>query len=171
MKIFQSVAIGSMLSLNSTSIAMATASHISSRNHTSQIGHIETAESTTTTGTDIEGDSGSVQVQSTTVSIDRADLTQPHILRIKGFANQTPEQIRKIKVRVNGRVIRSATTNSIALNLSPILKPGRYVVEILGILLRSDDTISMSFIGKNTNVTQQFSGSGLISPKLVIDIE
>jgi hypothetical protein len=164
MKIFQSVAIGSILSLSNTAVTTSASSYSS---HTSNKNHPEIAQNTVNVGTNADGR----QIQSTTVSIDRADLTQPHILRIEGFADQTPEQIHKIQVRVNGRLIKAGANNSIALNLSPILKSGRYVVEILGISPRSAETISVSFTGQNTNVMQQFSGTGLISPALVIDIQ
>ncbi len=164
MKIFQSVAIGSILSLSNTAVTTTAASHASSASHPNRR---EIAQSTTTTSTSSDGS----QIQSTAVSIDRADLTQPHILRIEGFADHAPDQMHQIQVRVNGRLIKSGVNNSIALNLSPILKSGRYVVEILGISPRSNDTIRVSFTGKNTNVMQQFSGTGLILPTLVIDIQ
>jgi hypothetical protein len=170
MKIFQSVAIGSILSLSNTSVTTTTSSHARNINHSSHSSHSShpgITQSTVTASTDADGR----QIQSTTVSVDRADLTQPHILRIEGFADHVPDQIHQIQVRVNGRVIKSGASNLIALNLSPILKSGRYVVEILGISPRSNDTIRVSFTGKNTNVMQQFSGTGLILPTLVIDIQ
>jgi hypothetical protein len=110
------------------------------------------------------------QIQSTTVSIDRADLRQPHILRVQGSTNNSPIRMKRVEIKINGKVVRTTTNNSLELNLAPMMKAGRYEVEISGTSPRYNDTISVSFNGKNTNVTQQFSGSGRINQKLVINV-
>jgi hypothetical protein len=110
------------------------------------------------------------QVQSTSISLDRADLSQPHLLRVKGSTNNTPVRMERVEVKINGKVVKTIANNSLELNLAPMLKAGRYEVEISGTSQRLDDTISVNFTGKNTNVTQQFSGTGSIEQKLVIDV-
>jgi hypothetical protein len=110
------------------------------------------------------------QIQSTTVSIDRADLRQPHILKVQGSTNNSPIRMKRVEIKINGKVVRTIANNSLELNIAPMMKAGRYEVEISGISLRHNDTISVSFNGKNTNVTQQFSGSGRINQKLVINV-
>jgi|GEM_PF-6289650 len=128
---------------------------------------IALSQSTVTVSTDTDGG----QVQSTTVSIDRADLTQPHILRVQGLTNDFPTRLQRVEVKVNGRVVRSIASNSLELNLAPMMKPGRNEVEVSGSSQRADDTISLNFSGKNTNVTQQFSGTGMLKQTLVINIQ
>lgn len=110
------------------------------------------------------------QVQSTSISLDRADLTQPHLLRVRGSANNTPVRMERVEVKINGKVVKTIANKSLELNLAPMMKAGRYEVEISGTSPRLDDTISVNFTGKNTNVTQQFSGTGSIEQKLVIDV-
>ena len=128
---------------------------------------VATNQSTVTVSTDASGG----QVQSTVVSVDRADLTQPHILSIQGAANDAPIRLRRIEVKVNGKAIRSIVNNSLELNLAPRLKAGRNEVEILGTSSQPEDTISVNFTGKNTKVTQQFSGTGTIKQTLIINVQ
>lgn len=108
--------------------------------------------------------------QATTVSLDRSDLSQPHILRIQGLANNSPIKMRQVAVKINGKLIRSIANNSLELNLAPMMRVGSYEVEISATSPRPDDTISVNFNGKNTNVTQQVSGYGSVKQKLVINV-
>jgi hypothetical protein len=119
----------------------------------------------------ITTDANGGQVQSTVVSVDRADLTQPHMLRIQGSANDAPIRLQRVEVKVNGKAVRSIVNNSLELNLAPRLKAGRNEVEILGTSSQPEDTISVNFTGKNTKVTQQFSGSGTIKQTLIINVQ
>jgi Glucosamine-6-phosphate isomerases/6-phosphogluconolactonase len=129
-------------------------------------GNVSLAQSSVTVNTNSDGEG----VQSTTVSIDRADLNQPHILRVQGLANNSPIEMRQVTVKINGRSIRSISNNSLELNLAPMMKAGSYEIEISATSPRPEDTILVNFKGKNTNVTQQFSGSGTIKQKLVINV-
>jgi hypothetical protein len=128
---------------------------------------VTVSQSTVTVSTDAEGG----QVQSTSISIDRADLTQPHILRVQGSANNSPIRMQRVEVKVNGKVVRSIVNKSLELNLAPMMKVGRYEIEISGTSPRPDDTISVNFIGKNTNVSQQSSGTGVVNQTLVINVQ
>jgi hypothetical protein len=119
----------------------------------------------------ITTDANGGQVQSTVVSVDRADLNQPHILRIQGTANDAPIRLRRIEVKINGKAVRSISNNSLELNLAPRLKAGRNEVEISGTSSQLEDTISVNFTGKNTKVTQQFSGTGTIEQTLIINVQ
>jgi hypothetical protein len=118
-----------------------------------------------TTGTD------GGQVQSTTVSLDRADLSQPHILRVQGSAGNAPVKMARVDLKINGKIVRSIANNSLELNLAPLMQTGRYELEISGTSPQLDDTISVDFIGKNTNVSQQFSGTGTIKQILTINVQ
>jgi hypothetical protein len=125
------------------------------------------SQTTVIVSTDADGG----QVQSTSVSIDRADLAQPYILRVQGLANDAPIRLQRVEVKVNGKVVRSIANSSLVLNLAPMLKSGRNEVEISGSSPRTEDTIVVSFSGKNTNVTQQFAGTGILKQILAIDIQ
>jgi myo-inositol-hexaphosphate 3-phosphohydrolase len=111
-------------------------------------------------------DSDNGQAQSTTISLDRADLRQPHILRVQGSGHMN-----RIDVKINGKLVKSIANGSIELDLAPMMKIGSYQVEISGISDRSDDTISLTFTGANTNISQQSSGSGRIEQMLVINVQ
>ncbi|PSB41793.1 hypothetical protein C7B77_27165 [Chamaesiphon polymorphus CCALA 037] len=126
------------------------------------------SQSTVVVSTDADGG----QVQSTTVSIDRADLTEPHILRVRGLANNNaPIRLQRIEVTMNGKLLRSIVNNSLELNLAPLMKTGRYEIEISSNSPGVDGTISVNFTGKNTNVTQRFSGTGTLKQTLVINVK
>ncbi|WP_373547854.1 hypothetical protein [Chamaesiphon sp.] len=157
MKVVQSIVVSAVLCLSNSVVTMANVSGDA----------VVVSQSSVIVTTDADGG----QVQSTTVSLDRADLSQPHILRVQGYTNNAPVRMERVEVKMNGKVIKTISNNSLELNLAPMMKAGRYEVEISGIAPRTDDTILVSFTGKNTNVTQQFSGSGRIDQKLVIDVQ
>jgi hypothetical protein len=109
-------------------------------------------------------------VQTTAVSIDRADLSQPHILRVQGSINNSPIQMKQVDVKINGQLVKSIANNSLELNLAPLMQTGTYEIEISATSPRSEDTILVSLNSPNTNVTQQSSGSGSIKQKLIIKL-
>ncbi|WP_373538632.1 hypothetical protein [Chamaesiphon sp.] len=156
MRVFQSIAVTAALLLSHSSVTMATAID----------NPIVISQSSVIVNTDDDGG----QIQSTSISLDRADLTQPHLLRVRGSTNNTPIPMQRVEVKINGKVVKTIANKSLELNLAPMMKAGRYEVEISGTSPRLDDTISVNFTGKNTNVTQQFSGTGSIDQKLVIDV-
>ncbi len=155
MKIFSSIVVITVLLLSHPVVTMATEHPI-----------LLLSQSSVVVTTDADGG----QVQSTTVSIDRADLDRPHLLRVQGYTQNSPVRMERVEVKINGKVVKTIANNSLELNLAPMLKVGRYEVEISGTSPRLEDTISVNFTGKNTNVTQQFSGTGSIEQKLVIDV-
>jgi hypothetical protein len=110
------------------------------------------------------------QVQSTTVSVDRADLTQPHVLRVQGSANDTLVRLRRVEVKANAKLVRSIVNNSLELNLAPLLKVGRNEIDISGTAPQPENTISVNFTGPNTKVSQQFSGNSTVKQTLVINV-
>ena len=156
MKVLQSIVVSAVLCLSNSVVTMANVS-----------GAVLVSQSSVIVTTDADGG----QVQSTTVSLDRADLSQPHILRVQGSSNNAPVRMERVEVKMNGKVIKTIANNSLELNLAPMMKAGRYEVGISGTSPRIDNTILVNFTGKNTNVTQQFSGSGRINQKLIIDVQ
>jgi hypothetical protein len=111
------------------------------------------------------------QVQSTTVSVDRADLSQPHMLRVQGAANDALIRLQRVEVRVNAKLVRSIVNNSLELNLAPLLKIGRNEIEISGTSPQPENTISVNFTGTNTKVSQQFSGNSTVRQTLVVNVQ
>ncbi len=124
------------------------------------------SQTTVKIGTDADGE----QVQFTTVSLDRADLSQPHILRVRGSMNNTVIPMERVDVKLNGKIVKSIANSSLELNLAPLMTAGRYEVEVSGTTPQSDATISLNFTGTNTQVNQQSSGSGVIKQKLTINV-
>jgi hypothetical protein len=157
MKTSVSVVASAVLMMSNSVVTFATETNSS---------EVTISQSTVIVNTDADGG----RVQSTTVSIDRADLTQPHILRVRGSANNSPIRLQRVEVKVNGKVVKSIANNSLEMNLAPLMKTGRNEIEILGNSSQNEDTISVNFSGKNTNVSQQFSGTGKIEQILVINI-
>jgi len=111
------------------------------------------------------------QTQSSTVSLDRADLRQPHILRVLGEMNNSPVKMKRVEVRINGKVVKTIANGSLALDLAPMMmRTGRYEVDVLAISPQSANTISLNLIGANTQIKQQSSGTGNINRKLIINV-
>ncbi|WP_309742802.1 hypothetical protein [Chamaesiphon sp. OTE_20_metabat_361] len=157
MKTSVSVVASAVLMMSNSVVTFATETNSSD---------VTISQSTVIVSTDADGG----RVQSTTVSIERADLTQPHLLRVQGLAYNAPIRLQRVEVKVNGKVVKSIANNSLELNLAPLMKAGRNEIEISGNSSQNEDTISVNFNGKNTNVSQQFSGTGNVKQTLVINI-
>jgi hypothetical protein len=124
------------------------------------------SQTTVKMGTDATGD----QIQFTSVGIYRSDLSRPHILRVQGSMNNVAVPMERVDVKLNGKVVKSIVNSSLEINLAPLMTAGRYEVEVSGTTRQSDATISLNFVGANTQVNQQSSGSGKIKQKLLINI-
>lgn len=118
----------------------------------------------------IRTDANNEQVQYSSVSLDRRDLREPHILRVRGELNNSPMPMEQVVVKLNGKVVRSIANSNLELNLAPMIIPGRNQVEISGTTAQSDTTISLNFKGSRTQVNQRSSGSGRIKQVLVINV-
>ena len=118
----------------------------------------------------IRTDSSGEQVQFSRVSLYRADLRQPHILRISAEMNNSSIPMQQVVVKLNGKVVKTIANRSLEINLAPLMMPGRNEVEVSGTATESDTTISLNFKGPRTQVNQQSSGSGKIKQMLVINV-
>jgi hypothetical protein len=114
----------------------------------------------------IRTDANSEQVQYSSVSLDRTDLREPHILRVRGELNNLPILMEQVVVKLNGKVVGSIANS----NLAPMMMPGRNQVEISGTTAQSGTIILLNFKGPRTQVNQQSSGSGRIKQMLAIDV-
>jgi hypothetical protein len=118
----------------------------------------------------IRTDASGEQVQFSRVSLYRADLRQPHILRIKAEMNNSPIPMDRVVVKLNGKVVKTIVNSSLEVNLAPLMLPGRNEVEVSGTASQTDTMISLNFKGPRTQVNQQSSGSGKIKQMLVINV-
>ncbi len=161
MKVLQSLALATPLSWIIVASSMSV-SHSVTTTATSMVANSGTVSQTSV---NITTNSDSRKVQATTISLDRADLSQPHILRVQGSPN-----LENVNVKINGKLVKSIFNGSIELDLVPLMGVGSYQVEISGNSPQSGDTISLSFRGKNTNITQQSSGAGSIKHLIIIKV-
>jgi hypothetical protein len=101
------------------------------------------------------------------VSISKADLRYPHLLRIS-----TDRGIERAEVKINGKLVKSIVNESqLEVDLAPLMpNVGRYEVEISGTVPLPTDTVSVKFIGKNSKIDQQSSGNYNLDRKIVIDV-
>ena len=76
------------------------------------------SQSSVSTTTESDGE----QTQSTTVSLDRSDLRQPHILRVQGEMNNAPIKMKRVEVKINGKVVKTIANGSLELNLAPMMR-------------------------------------------------
>jgi hypothetical protein len=104
------------------------------------------------------------------VGFDRADLSTPHILRVYGMLNNKLVPLERVEVKMNGKVVRSIANGSLEMDLAPMMKAGRYQVNVSGKSEKLDTAISLYFVGKNVNVNQQSAGTGKIDRQLIINI-
>jgi hypothetical protein len=118
----------------------------------------------------IRTDANNEQVQYSNVSLDRTDLREPHILRVRGELNNSPIPMEQVVVKLNGKVVKSIAGSDLELNLATMMIPGRNQVEVSGTTVQSGTTISLNFKGPRTQVNQQSSGSGRIKQILAINV-
>lgn len=161
MKVFSSIWIGSILVLSLTTGTIAAdyqrAPIVISQNSID-------IDDETTIDTDVE------QSSATTISLNRADLRQPHILQVYGTLENTRVPIQRVEVRMNGKVIKTIANGSLKMNLAPLMQVGRYQLKISGFVTKPNTAISLNFTSANVNVNQQSSGTGKIDRELIIDV-
>ncbi|MBW4621318.1 MAG: hypothetical protein KME17_18410 [Cyanosarcina radialis HA8281-LM2] len=109
------------------------------------------------------------QMQRTTISLDAADLQEPHILKVS--TNSSSGRLSEVKIKVDGRTISTAKNSPIELNLSPMLGRGKHTIEILGNYSPGDSSVQIEFSGPGTQVSQQTSGNGAIAHTIVVDVQ
>ncbi len=172
MKILESIGASAILLLNYPALTVA-ADVNADRSISSQssVSFSQSNSSSSQSSSSVTTENNGAQTQSSTVSLDRADLRQPHILRIQAEINNVPIKMKRVDVKVNGKLVRTIANDSLELDLAPIMtRSGRYQIDILAISPRSDSTISLNFIGTHAQIKQQSSGSGNIDRKLIINV-
>lgn len=108
------------------------------------------------------------QMQQTTISVNAADLQEPHILRIT--TTPSSAQLTGVKIKVDGKTISTAKNYPIEINLSPMLTRGQHKIEITGSYNPANSGVQIEFSGPGTQVSQQTSGNGAIAHTIVVDV-
>lgn len=104
------------------------------------------------------------------ISFNRADLRNPHILRVYGMLDNKLVPLERVEVKMNGEVLKTIANGSLEIDLAPMMKAGRYDVKVSGKSEKMDTAISLYFVGKNVNVNQQSAGTGKIDRQLIINV-
>lgn len=105
------------------------------------------------------------QTTTSTISIDRANLSQPQMLKLDAS-----------NARLNGHItINKNRTIKLAekqksINISPYLFRGENIVEISGTYYPQNSLITIEFSGSGNQVIQQSSGSGILKHTLIINV-
>jgi len=108
----------------------------------------------------------SSQSQRSTLNLNAANLSQPHILSINSSATQLRGQI-----VVDGKVVKKLNKNSSEVNLSPYLSVGQHNVEITARYSPPTSGVNIQINGPGTNVTQQNSGEGALNYKIDVNVQ
>ncbi|MBW4566585.1 hypothetical protein [Tolypothrix sp. VBCCA 56010] len=108
----------------------------------------------------------SSQYQRSTLNVDAASLSQPHILSINSSATQLRGEI-----LVDGKVVKKLNKNSSEVNLSPYLSMGQHNVEITARYSPPTSGVNVQINGPGTNVAQQNSGDGALNYKIDVNVQ
>lgn len=108
----------------------------------------------------------SSQYQRSTLNVDAASLSQPHILSINSSATQL-----KGEILVDGKVVKKLNKNSSEVNLSPYLSIGQHNVEITARYSPPTSGVNVQINGPGTNVAQQNSGDGALNYKIDVNVQ
>lgn len=110
------------------------------------------------------------QLQQISINLSLNNLQQANILKITKVNNLTSGYL-KGEIKLGGKTIKTITGNTTELDLSPFLKKGNNILEILGNCSPINSSIKVEFIGNDTAVSQQNSGTGKINYQLIIDVK
>ena len=108
----------------------------------------------------------SSQYQRSTLNVDAASLSQPHILSINSSATQLRGEI-----LVDGKVVKKLNKNSSEVNLSPYLSMGQHNVEITARYSPPTSGVNVQINGPGTNVAQQNSGEGALNYRIDVNVQ
>ncbi|WP_414622217.1 hypothetical protein [Calothrix sp. CCY 0018] len=99
------------------------------------------------------------------VSLNAANLSQPHILKIETSATQLNG-----KIIVNGKVVKNLSNQKTEIDLSRYLSVGEHKVQISASYSPGISPIKVEFNAPNSNVTQQTSGNGILNYQLEVSV-
>ena len=108
----------------------------------------------------------SSNISSSTISIDAADLEQPHILSVS-----IPRGYLEGKIELNGRVLSQLTDRDTRIDLSPHLSRGRNVIKISGTYNPERAKVTVELAGSQSQVTQQTAGNGKLNQIIILEVQ
>jgi hypothetical protein len=117
------------------------------------------------------GGGDGIQHNRSMLSLARADLIQPHTLQIEANINNRPVRLSKAVITLNGRVVKTIANSSLSLNLSPLLKTGRNVIDISATSPLATATISTRLVGPSANINSQSAGYGTSKQQIIINVK
>ena len=121
--------------------------------------------------TAVANNSSGYQYHQSNVNLNSVNLRLPYILSINAYGTQLTGQ-----VTVDGEVIKRLESSSgrpwrafsERINLSPYLSMGTNQVEILANYSPGSSPIRVEFVGPDTKIAQQTSGSGILRHTMTI---
>ncbi|MGF1566846.1 MAG: hypothetical protein ACFCVD_02025 [Nodosilinea sp.] len=109
----------------------------------------------------------SSQRQTSTISLNRAALGEPHLLTISVPAGATLQG----RIEIDGRTQQSLDGNSVSVDLSPLLRNPTTHVAIVGSYTPASSSVAITFTGPNTTIQQQAGGIGKIDYHLNLVVQ
>ncbi|MGB3641194.1 MAG: hypothetical protein WBA39_26980 [Rivularia sp. (in: cyanobacteria)] len=97
------------------------------------------------------------------VSLNAANLSKPHILKIETSATQLNG-----KITVNGKLVKNLSGKTTEIDLSRYLSVGEHKVEISANYAPKTSPIKVELNAPNNNLSQQTSGNGILNYQLSI---
>lgn len=105
------------------------------------------------------------QVQSSTVYISAATLSQPHILTVSVSKGDIEGVI-----ELNGRVLRYITDKNTKIDLSSYLLRGRNKIEIRGNYNMGNASVKIELAAPQTQVAQQTTNNGKVNQIIILEV-
>ncbi len=105
------------------------------------------------------------QVQSSTISISAATLSQPHILIVSVSRGDIDGLI-----KLNGRVLQNIKNRNTRIDLSSYLSRGTNKIEIWGKYNIQNASVKVEFVAPQTQVNQQTSNNGRLNQIIILQV-
>ena len=105
------------------------------------------------------------QVQSSTISISAATLSQPHILIVSVSRGNIDGLI-----KLNGRVLQNIKDRNTRIDLSSYLSRGTNTIEILGKYNIKNASVKVELVAPQTQVSQQTSNNGSLNQTIILQV-
>lgn len=122
--------------------------------------------SSSSSGYTSQRSSNSSGSQSSTLSLSRANLNQPHILSITTSGKRLTG-----KVVINDKVTKKLYGNKVEFDLSPHLSVGENTVEIDAGYAPASSNLEIEMNGPGSTVSQQTSGNGVVNSNINIMVK
>ncbi|NEQ45325.1 MAG: hypothetical protein F6K00_18030 [Leptolyngbya sp. SIOISBB] len=110
--------------------------------------------------------STSSQRQTNTVTVDRADLSEPHILTIETSAEVSGD------ILINGDRVAELTADTTQLDVAPYLTEGSTTaIAVTGTYFPHSAGVRLQFDSPSLAISQQMSGVGRIDYRLNLEVD